>query len=411
MGAVITGIGLISSIGLNTKDTWNAMVQGKSGVSKIESFDTEGIPVKIAGEIKKFNIEEYNIDSKYSKSDRSCQLALAAAKLAIEDAKLFDIDFKKYRVGVIIGNAAGSVITAKKVVESDINKEEINKDMARNYVREEAANIISDYFGFSGVSQIVSTGCTSGIDSIGLANSLIERDILDIVVCGGTEAPLNKIVVSAFAKINALSLRNDEPEKASRPYDKYRDGFVLAEGSGILVLESKKMVIESNRNAYAEILGYASNSNAFHMTGMPKDGILLGKVIEESLKDAGVTYKDIDYINSHGSSTKLNDYSETAAYKHVFKERAYEIPISSIKSMVGHSLGAIGGIEVGACAKMLKEQIILPTINFEERDEDCDLDYVFNKSRTVNNLNVIVSNASGFSGLNSSIVLKRWVEN
>lgn len=408
MSSIITGIGLITSLGLDTKETWDAMVKGQSGVNNIESIDTDEMPVKIAGEIKDFNIVNYGFDSEYSKFDRSWQLGLAAAKLAIEDSNIFNTKYSKYRVGVIIGNAAGSVLSAAKALDAYIHKDTINKEVANAIVRQKVSNEISKYFDFCGPSQVVSTGCTSGIDAIGLANLLIERDEIDIAICGGVEASLSNIVISAFAKINALSFRNDDPKKASRPYEKNRDGFVLSEGVGILVLESKKRAKNRKNKIFGEILGYASNSNAFHMTSMPKDGHILADAIKKSLESAKVDYRNVNYINSHGSSTKLNDYSETQAYKKVFKEKAHDIPISSIKSMIGHSLGAIGGIEVCLCAKMLDEQMILPTINLEEADAECDLDYVPNKARKVSNLNIIVSNASGFSGLNSSVVLKKW---
>lgn len=403
---VITGVGAITNLGLNTDETWKGLVEGRSGISKINIFNTESFPVKISGSIKGFDIESYGFERKYSDLDRSSQLGLASTKLALSDAGLAKGDYDNKPWGVFIGNAGGALCMGEDIFDKFVKGIVKDEPLNRGYFRILAARSISQYFNLKGPSQIISTGCTSGLDAVGLAMKSIARGEVEVAICGGTEAPITPATLCAFAKIGALSTRNDSPQEASRPYDNGRDGFVLAEGAGIIILEDYEHALKRRAKIYGEVCGYATNCSAYHMTGMPGDGGPIAEVISKALESAKLNYGEIDYINSHGSSTPMNDYAETQAYKTVFKEMANKIPISSIKSMIGHSLGSIGGIEVVACALMLEKQIITPTINITKLGEGCDLDYVPNSARKAT-INTILSNGSGFSGLNSAVVLKK----
>ncbi|HEX9058929.1 MAG TPA: beta-ketoacyl-[acyl-carrier-protein] synthase family protein [Clostridia bacterium] len=402
--AVITGIGAITNIGLNTKETWNGMKAGKCGISEIDVFDTTNLPIKIAGQIRGFDITDYDFSSDYAKYDRSTQLGLAAAKLAIDDSGILPF-LKNSRTGVYVGNAGGALSVGEAMFDQVVKNTPLQDNIYYGYFRILASRVISECYKLTGPSQVISTGCTSGLDAIGMTMRAIERGEIDIAICGGTEAPITPATICSFAKIGALSTIAD-PNEASRPYDKDRDGFVLAEGTGMLILESMEHARKRGAKIYGAVAGFATNCSAFHMTGMPEDGGPIAEVITKSLEVSNIKPDEIDYINSHGSSTPMNDFAETQAYKLAFGDKAKSIPISSIKSMIGHSLGSIGAIEVVTCALVLEDQIIPPTINFNVPGDGCDLDYVPNTARSAR-VNNIVSNGSGFSGLNSSIVMTK----
>jgi 3-oxoacyl-[acyl-carrier-protein] synthase II len=403
---VITGIGGIAPNGLDTDAIWRNFIAGVSSVDTIKAFDTEGMPVKIGGEIRGFDLSHYGFDDLYKEYDRTTQLGLAASKLALEDSGLELDNLDPGRIGCIIGNAGGSLCSCEDIFYKYYTNKNINGKVDKSHFRLLLSRVIAKYYDFRGVNQIISTGCTSGLDAVGLAYYTLLDNNLDVVLTGGVEAPVTPTTVSSFAKIGALSFRNDNPRKASRPYDKDRDGFVLAEGAGLLVLEKLSYARKRGARIYAEVKGFASNSSAYHMTGIPRDGKPVSEVLKKTLKNSKINREDIDYINSHGSSTPMNDIAETNAYKDTFRDQVYKIPISSIKSMIGHCLGAIGGIEVLTCAMVLNEQVIPPTINLEEPDKECNLDYVPNVAREAN-VNNILTNGSGFSGLNSAIVLSK----
>jgi 3-oxoacyl-[acyl-carrier-protein] synthase II len=407
--SMITGVGTITNVGLDTETTWNGLINGRSGIDTIDIFDPADLPVRIAGQIRGFAIEDYGFSKHYTECDRSNQLGLAATQMAMEDSGILSYNFAKERTGVFIGNAGGALCMGENIFDKVVRQAEIGENLYSGYFRILAARSISNYYNLTGPSQIISTGCTSGLDSIGQAARAISRGEVDIAICGGAEAPITPATLCAFAKIGALSSRNDSPQEASRPYDKDRDGFVLAEGAGIIVLESLEHAVKRNAKLYGEVVGFATNCSAYHMTGMPSDGKPIAAIIQKSLETAKLGYDEVDYINSHGSSTPMNDLAESSAYKAVFGEKAAKIPISSIKSMIGHSLGSIGSIETVVCSLILENQMIPPTININELGAGCDLDYVPNRARKAK-VDTIVTNGSGFSGINSVLVLKKWRE-
>lgn len=406
---VITGVGSIASNGLNTKEVWSNLKKGVSGVREIDFFDTKDIPVKFSGSIENFNIEDYGFSPEYKKYDRCTQLGLATAELALQDAELLSGDYNRRKVGVIIGNAGGSLVSTEKIFDKLVKEQVVTEDIEKSHFRILISRVIAKHYNLSGINQIISTGCTSGLDSVGMAMEAIRNNEADIIIAGGVEAPITPATICAFAKIGALSERNDSPTEASRPYEKSRDGFVLAEGSGLVIMENLEHALARGAKIYGEVMGFSTNCSAYHMTGMPSDGKPISDVIIKALEDANVNPLEIDYINAHGSSTPMNDVAETNAYKKVFGDEVYKKPISSIKSMLGHSLGAIGGIEVVVCALSIQDQIVPPTINLDIPDDECDLDYVPNKARKVK-VDKILTNGSGFSGLNSAIIMGQYKE-
>ena len=401
---VVTGIGIITPIGIGIDSFWESSIKGISGISLISRFDTEGYPTKIAGEIKNFTPEEYMSEELANNLSRSSQLGLVAAQMAVKDARLDISNIDKNKIGVSIGLGAEvlSYYDEKTAIENN------NYTLRTKPLRENknVSNVISDFFGFSGQNLIVATACSSGNQAIGIARDMIKSGQADLVLTGGVEAPLFPLYFAAFCSLRIMSKRNDQPEKASRPFDKERDGFVMGEGAGLLILEREEKAYERGAYIYGEIAGYGATSDAFHMTMPAKDRMQICKAMLLAIEDANLNINDIDYINAHGTSTVTNDSGETKAIKTVFGNTAYNIPISSTKSMTGHLIGAAGAVELISCILAIKNGVIPPTINLEHADPECDLDYVANRARK-KEINTVMSNSFGFGGNNSTIIVKK----
>ncbi|MFA5117829.1 MAG: beta-ketoacyl-[acyl-carrier-protein] synthase family protein [Candidatus Omnitrophota bacterium] len=411
---VITGIGVISPNGIGKENAWKAFVSGKSGIKKVEDFDVSVFNTKIAAQVKDFDPFALGLTHDEAvRMDRYVQFGVVAANMAIKDSKL---DFSKEdpeRVGVCLANA----ICGTKYMEeefalvTDNGKSPINPALARPDLYDAAmfntpSIEISTKYGLRGICDTLSTGCTAGTDSLGFALETIQDGQHDIMVAGAAEAPLTPITFGAFDVVNVLSTLNDDPEAASRPFDNKRNGFVLSEGAGILILEELEHALKRNATIYCEVLGFGTSCNAFHMTDLPGDGTAMAKCIKLALLDAGVEPEQIDYINAHGSSTRMNDIFETSAYKMIFGDYAYKLPISSLKSMFGHPLAAANAVELTICSMIFQNDVLPPTINQEEKDPLCDLDYIPNVARR-KKVKTIIKTSSGFSGIHSSLVMRR----
>jgi len=413
---VITGLGVVAPNGIGKEAFWRANLAGRSGVRRITRFDASMLPTQIAGEVPDFHPELTGLTAEEcSLLDRGTQFAVAAAHLALEDSGLRDAlsDEERDDMGVIIGTACASVEEGEKVC---LALTEYGTQPLRSFafgapidailMGYAPAAAIATHAGLHGPSSVISTGCSAGGDAIGEAFWTIQEGRAGRMLAGGSDAAISLLSINAFSVMRALSTRNEEPEKASRPYDAQRDGFVMAEGAGVLVLEDRELALARSAHIYAEILAFASNSNAHHMTALPEDGAPLQQLIQQALAEAAITPAQLDYINSHGSSTPSNDPAETAAYKAVFGEQVYHIPISATKSMIGHTQGAASAIEAVVSALALDQQIIPPTINLEQPEPGCDLDYVPLVARPAS-VNVVLTHASGFGGVNSALVLAR----
>ncbi len=409
---VITGIGAITPIGTGKDAFWEALLAGKSGIGKISRFDATEFTAKIAGEVKDFEPENY-IDKKEAKRmDRYAQFAVAATKIAIADAGLELEKENCERIGTFVGTGIGGIETMHEQYKKLFDKgpSRISPFFIPMMIANMAAGQVSITFGLKGPSSCVVTACATGTNSIGDAYRVIQRGDADAMVAGGTEASISPAAVAGFCSMKALCTdRNDEPERASRPFDKDRSGFVMGEGSGIVILESLEHAEKRGAHIYAEIAGYGSNSDAYHITATAPGGVMAAKCMQLAIKDAGMKPEDIDYINAHGTSTHLNDECETMAVKTVFGEHAKNIAMSSIKSMTGHLLGAAGGIECIATVLAVQDDMMPPTINYETPDEGLDLDYVPNKARA-KTVRAAISNSFGFGGHNACLLLKKFVK-
>ena len=414
---VITGIGVISPNGIGKENVWQAMSSGKSGVRLVDGFDVSVFNTKIAAEVRDFDHFKFGLThDEVMRMDRYVQFGVVAGKMAIEDSGL---DFSKVnpeRAGVCLANA----ICGTKYMEEEfalvtddgknpIDPSKVRPDLYDAAMFNTPSIEISAKYGFKGICNTLSTGCTAGTDSIGFGLETIQDGEQDIMVCGAAEAPITPITFGAFDVVNVLSCHNDNPEAASRPFDNKRDGFVLSEGAGILILEELSHALSRKARIYCEVLGFGTSCNAFHMTDLRADGLAMVNCINLALKDSGMSPRQIDYINAHGSSTRMNDIFETNAYKMVFGDYAYKLPISSLKSMIGHPLAAANAIEMTVCAMIFQRDLLPPTINQEEKDPLCDLDYIPNTARR-KRVNTILKTSSGFSGIHSSLVLKRFGE-
>ncbi len=406
---VITGLGIISPIGIGKTDFWNSLLEGKSGITHIIRFDTEGYSTTIAGEVKDFVPEDYIDKKEAKKMDRFTQYAVAASKLAIEDANIDLENNKKERFGVIIGSGIGGLETFeeqhKKLLEKGPKR--VSPFFIPMMIGNMAAGQISIMLGAKGVNETIVTACASSTNAIGDAFKVIQRGDNDIIVTGGTEASITPMALAGFSAMRALSTNNSEPSKASRPFDKNRDGFVMGEGAGILILEELQHALDRGAKIYGEVIGYGATADAYHITTPAEGGEGAARAMKMALDDAEIQPEDVDYINAHGTSTSYNDALETAAIKEVFKEHAYRLKISSTKSMTGHLLGAAGGIEACVCALAITNGYIPPTINYENYDEECNLNYVPNKG-IFEEVNIAVSNSLGFGGHNASIIIKKF---
>ncbi|ACG57198.1 3-oxoacyl-(acyl-carrier-protein) synthase 2 [Hydrogenobaculum sp. Y04AAS1] len=407
---VITGIGVVSPIGNNVNDFWQNLVAGKSGIDTISSFDPDkyGLTVKIAAEVKNFNPEDYFDKKDAQKLSDFIKFAYAAAMEAMKDASLENANIDKDRVGVIVGTGIGGL---KDIEEQN---ETLNEKGARRVspffipygIANMASGVIAIKYGFRGPNYCVVSACATGNHSIGDAFRIIQRGDADIMIAGGTESAITPLGIAGFASLKALSTRNDEPQKASRPFDSQRDGFVMGEGAGILILEEYEHAKKRGAKIYAEIKGYAATDDAFHVTAPCTDGEGAAMCMRLALEDASLNPEDIDYINAHGTSTPLNDKIETLAIKKIFKDHAYKLKMSSNKSMIGHLLGAASAVEAVASVKTIETGIIPPTINLENPDPECDLDYVPNKAINYDVKNIL-SNSFGFGGTNACIILSK----
>lgn len=406
---VITGVGLITPLGTGVEKSWDGLIKGLSAVRRISHFDPTGLPSQIAAEVRDFDVDAF-IDSKdQKKTDRFIHFALATASMAMEDSGLKITRENAERVGVIVGAGMGGLPAIERFTR--ILFERGHKKVSPFFIPMSIINLasgqISIRFGARGPNSAVATACASGTHSIGDAFRIIQYGIADAMICGGSEAVITAIGIVGFSAMKALSTRNDEPEKASRPFDRDRDGFVMGEGAGIMVIEELEHAINRGAKIYAEIIGYGMTSDAYHITSPPPDGEGAAQCMRLAIKDAGIKPEDVDYINAHGTSTKHGDEIETVAIKNVFGEHAYKLCVSSTKSMIGHLLGAAGGVEAVICALAIHNRIAPPTINLDNPDIGCDLDYLAHKARPLD-INIAMSNSFGFGGTNACIILKRY---
>jgi 3-oxoacyl-[acyl-carrier-protein] synthase II len=407
---VVTGLGLITPLGTGIQKTWEGICKGASGIDRITTFDTSEFPVQIAGEVKDFNAEDFIERKEIKKMDVFIQYALSAGSMAIEDAGLKITEENADRVGVIVGAGIGGIQTIERYhsVLLENGQRRISPFFIPMLITNLAAGQISMRFGARGPNSCVTTACAAGTHAIGDSFKIIQRGDADAMIAGGSESAITPLTIAGFANMKALSSRNDSPQKASRPFDVERDGFVIAEGAGIIVLEELEVALARRAKIYAEVIGYGMTADAYHMTAPDPEGRGVVNCMRVALRDAGIAPEAVNYINAHGTSTPYNDKHETSAIKHVFGEHVHQLAVSSTKSMTGHLLGAAGGVEAAFCALALSEGIVPPTINYEHPDPECDLDYVPNHARHIDLENVI-SNSFGFGGTNACIVLKKYI--
>jgi len=407
---VITGMGMVTPLGLDVETTWEGLIAGKSGIGLITLFDTTGYKTKIAGEIKDFRPENYGINGKDARRmDRYAQFAIAATGMAIENAGLDITDENRNRVGVILGSGIGGIGVLGEQIKILHEKGplRVSPFTIPMMIANMASGQIAIHFGARGTNFCIVSACSTGAHAIGEATEIIKRGEADFMIAGGSEAPVVPISVAGFNSMTALSTRNDEPEKASRPFDAHRDGFVMGEGAGVVILEELEAALKRGATIYAEVTGYGSTDDANHIVQPEETGEGAARAMVLAMERAGLTAKELDYINAHGTSTGLNEKAETAAIKRALGDMAYEVSISSTKSMTGHLLGAAGAVEAIICAKAINENIIPPTINYEFPDPDCDLDITPNvaKKKTVRHT---MSNSFGFGGHNVSLILSKF---
>jgi len=408
---VITGLGPVTPVGIGKNNFWQSLIQGECGIDRISYFDTEKYPTKIAAEVKDFNYTNYISIKEANRMDKSTQFSIVAAMLALEDSKLKITEKDSYSVGVIIGSGIGGIGTFEKQHKILLEKGpgRVSPFFVPMMISNISAGEIAIKIGAKGPNAVISTACASSTHAIGMAFKLLQLGDAQIIISGGTEAAIAPMALAGFCKMRALSTQNEYPKKASKPFDRERDGFIMGEGAGILVLETLQHAKERNANIYAEIFGFGMTADAYHITAPAPEGEAAAKAIEIALKNAKIEPSQIDYINAHGTSTYLNDKLETLAIKKVFGRHAYNLKISSNKSMTGHLLGATGGVEAIATALTIKNNIIPPTINYASPDPECDLDYVPNKSEK-KIVNYAISNSFGFGGHNGVIVLGKYKE-
>jgi len=406
---VITGIGIVSPIGIGKEENWLNCLEGKSGIGKITKFDASAFRTTIAGEVKNFEPSKFLDPKEVEKFDPFIHFAVASAVLALEDSKLSMERENPERVGVYIGSGIGGLSFIEKTHNAILNQgpRKVSPYFLPGLIINMASGLVSIIFGAKGPNSATATACATSAHSIGDSFRIIQRGEADVMIAGGAEAPITPIGLGGFCALRALSTRNEEPEKASRPFDLKRDGFVMGEGAGVLILEELEHALSRNANIYAEIVGYGMSGDAFHVTAPCSDGDGAIRCMKLAIEDAGIKPEDIDYINAHGTSTPLNDKVETMAIKKLFGSHAYKLAISSTKSMTGHLLGAAGAIETIFTALAIKEGIVPPTINYEFPDPECDLDYVPNKARKME-IKYAMNNSFGFGGTNASLVLKKF---
>jgi 3-oxoacyl-[acyl-carrier-protein] synthase II len=406
---VVTGVGLVTPLGVGVENVWQRILRGESGVGPITRFDASQHETKFAAEVREFKPEDYISPKEIKRMDLFIQYALTAAKIAMEDSGLDMGKEDAERVGVIVGTGLGGLPTLEKYhsILLERGPGRISPFFIPMLIANEAPGHIAIQFGIKGPNLCIVTACATGAHSIGDSLRVIQYGDADVMVAGGTEANLTPLTVGGFNAMRALSTRNDAPAKASRPFDKDRDGFVVGEGSGIIIMEELGHAKKRGAKIYAEVAGYGYNGDAYHITAPCPDGEGFIRCMRMAMRDAAVSPGEINYINAHGTSTGLNDQTETIAIKEVFKEKAYTIPVSSTKSMIGHLLGAAGAVEAIFTILAMRDSICPPTINYETPDPDCDLDYVPNSARS-HIIDVGLSNSFGFGGTNSTLVFKRF---
>jgi len=406
---VVTGMGLVIPTGIGVETAWRNICEGKSGIGPLTRFDAKGFETRIAAEVKGFNPELYIEKKEVKKMDLFIQYAIAATKEALEDSNLNITPDNDDRVGVIVGTGLGGLPTIEKYHQVLLEKGpgRISPFFIPMLIANLASGQIAIHFGAKGPNTCVVTACATGAHCIGDAFRAIAYGDADAIIAGGTEANITPLTVAGFNAMKAISTRNDEPEKACRPFEKNRNGFVIAEGAGILILEELEFALKRNARIYAELIGYGYTGDAYHITAPSPDGDGAIRCMKMAIRDAGLRPEEIDHINAHGTSTQLNDLTETIAIKSVFGEQAKRIPISATKSMTGHLLGAAGSTEAIFTVLALRDGILPPTINYEEPDPECDLDYVPNLARS-QNINVAMSNAFGFGGTNATLIFRKF---
>jgi 3-oxoacyl-[acyl-carrier-protein] synthase II len=402
-------MGAVTAIGNDVETFWANAVQGNSGIDILQSFDHSAYPVHIAGEVKDFDPEQYMDRREARRMGRFSQFAIAGADQALKQAELDLENTDRDRVGVLIGNGIGGIQESEEAVRTIQTRGGMKVDpfYFPKMLPNMAAAHIALHVGARGYNNTVITACAAGTQAVGDALDLVRSGRVDVAITGGTEAGLCELGLAGFAVIRAMSTQNDPPQKASRPFDANRDGFIAGEGAGILVLENLEHAQNRGANILAELVGYGACNDAYHVVAPSEDGSGAMRAMNEALHDAGIEPAAVDYINAHGTSTELNDKSETLAIKKLFGEDAYKVPVSSIKSMIGHSFGAAGGIEAVASVQTIQTGTIHPTINYETPDPDCDLDYVPNEARKAD-VDVVLTNSFGFGGQNACLVFKRF---
>jgi 3-oxoacyl-[acyl-carrier-protein] synthase II len=405
---VVTGIGAVTPVGNDAETSWANIIKGQSGIGPLTRLNADEYSAKVAAEVKDFNIEEYVDRKEARKMDRFTHYAVAASVMAVKDAKLEITDENAEKIGVWIGSGIGGMETFENQYDVFLSRgyKRVSPFFVPMMIPDMASGQVSIKLGAKGINSCTVTACASGTNSIGDAFKVIQRGDADAMITGGAEAPISKMAVAGFCANTALST-NDDPKTASRPFDANRDGFVIGEGAGILVLEELEYALARGANIYCEIVGYGATGDAFHITAPAPGGEGGARAMKQAIQDAELTPEDVDYINAHGTSTAYNDKYETMAMKEVFGEHAYKLAVSSTKSMTGHLLGAAGGVEAVFTIQAMRDSILPPTINLETPDPDCDLDYVANKARK-SDIRVAISNSLGFGGHNATIVLKKY---
>jgi 3-oxoacyl-[acyl-carrier-protein] synthase II len=408
---VITGIGLVSSVGIGTKANWEALSAGRSGVGRITRFDATGFAAQIAAEVKDFDPLQFIEKKDVKKMDVFIQYAIAASQFAMDDSKLPITRESAPNVGVYLASGIGGFSTIEREHEALLKggPRKISPFFIPSAIINLAAGQVSIRFGAKGPNLATCTACSASAHAIGDSFEIIRRGDADAMIAGGSEAAITPMSVGGFGAMRALSTRNDEPEKASRPFDMDRDGFIIGEGAGVVILEDLVQAQQRGAPIYAELVGYGSSADAYHMTAPSEDGDGARRVMQMAIRKAGIRPDEVDYINAHGTSTPYNDRLETLAIKRTFGDHARKLAISSTKSMTGHLLGAAGGLEGGITALAIKHQLIPPTINYETPDPDCDLDYVPNQKRAAK-IEYALSNSFGFGGTNGALLFRRYAE-
>ena len=409
--AVVTGIGLVTPLGMGKDENWSSLVEGRSGIGPISRFDASAFASRIAGEVKDFRADDFVSKKEARKMDIFLQYGVAAARLAFDDARLTVDPAHAARAGVVMGCGLGGLSTMEETHKVLLNSgpKKVSPFFIPMLLGNMAPGLVSIAHGLKGPNLSIQTACAAGTHAVGQAFHLIRDGQADIMVTGGVESTITPLAVAGFSAMRALSTRNDEPSKASRPFDRDRDGFILGEGAAVIVLEELERARERGATLYAEIVGFGASGDAHHMAAPAPEGEGAARCMAVALEDAGISPGEVDYINAHGTSTELNDRFETQAIKTVFRDHARRLAVSSTKSMTGHLLGAAGGIEAAYTALTLHHGTIPPTINLENPDPDCDLDYVPHQARQAD-VRVALSNSFGFGGTNGTLVFKKWTE-